>query len=120
MSEKDESLNQDKCRHLVSDYIKEFEKVLQRLEGVGSIFSREKLTFGGQEIIVVMHLCGPYGQKVSPRKVNAIQGMKEECETQMEVRRFLGACGFYHIWIPHYAHVTEPLYGLLKNGKTFK
>ena len=24
----------------------------------------------------------------------------------------MGACAFYHIIIPHYAHVVEPLYGL--------
>ena len=88
MSEKDESLNQDKCRHLVSDYIKEFEKVLQRLD---LTFSREKLAFGQKEIIVVGHICGPYGQKPSLGKVNDIQEMKEECETQTEGVMVLGS-----------------------------
>ena len=37
-----------------------------------------------------------------------------------EVRRFLGACAFYHIWIPHYAHIVDPLYHLLRKGKKFK
>jgi hypothetical protein len=32
----------------------------------------------------------------------------------------LGACTVYHIWIPHYAHVAEPLYGLLKKGPKFE
>ena len=32
----------------------------------------------------------------------------------------MGACAFYHIRIPHYAHVTEPLYGLLKKGRKFE
>ena len=27
---------------------------------------------------------------------------------------------FYHIWIPHYTHVAEPLYGLLKKGRKFE
>jgi hypothetical protein len=43
--------------------------------------------------------------------------MTEECTTEMEVRRFLGACAFYYISIPHYAHVAEPLYGLLKKKR---
>ena len=38
----------------------------------------------------------------------------------MEVRRFLGACAFYHIWIPHYVHIAEPLYGLLKKSRKFE
>ena len=58
--------------------------------------------------------------KPSPSKLSAIQEMKEDCATQMEVRRFLGACAFYHIWIPHYAHVAEPLYGLLKKKRRFE
>ena len=37
-----------------------------------------------------------------------------------KVWRFLRACAFYHLWIPHYAHVLEPLYGLLKKGHKFE
>ena len=29
-------------------------------------------------------------------------------------------CAFYHIWIPHYAHIAESLYGLLKKGLKFE
>ena len=46
--------------------------------------------------------------------------MKEVCESQSEVRRSLGACAFYHIWIPHYAHIADPLYHLLRKGKKLK
>jgi hypothetical protein len=46
--------------------------------------------------------------------------MKKECESQFEVQRFLGACAFYHIWIPHYAHIVHPLYHLLRMGKKFE
>ena len=69
---------------------------------------------------MVGHLCGSYGRKPSPTKVEAISAMKEECGSVTEVRRFLGACAFYHIWIPHYAHVAEPLYGLLKKSRRFE
>jgi hypothetical protein len=46
--------------------------------------------------------------------------MNDDCRSVTEVRRFLGACAFYHIWIPHYAHVAEPLYELLKKGRKFE
>ena len=49
-----------------------------------------------------------------------ISAMKPDCSSVTEVRRFLGACAFYHIWIPHYTHVAEPLYGLLKKGRKFE
>ena len=45
--------------------------------------------------------------------------MKEVCDSVTEVRRFLGACVFYHIWLPHFAHVSDPLYQLLRKGKKF-
>ena len=45
--------------------------------------------------------------------------MKETCINVTEVRRFLGACVFYLIWIPHYAHVADPLYQLLRKDQRF-
>ena len=68
-----------------------YEKVLRRIEGDGFTFSGEKLAFGQREIIVVGHICGPYGQKPSLGKVNDIQEMKEECETQTEGVMVLGS-----------------------------
>ena len=73
------------------DHMKDCEKVLQRLEDANLTFSGEKSTFK-LHILVVGHLCGAYGRKPSPSRVNAIKDMKEECITQTEVRRFLGAC----------------------------
>ena len=93
----------------MTTHIDDCEKVLQRLEGARLTFSGEKSAFGQSEIMVVGHLCGPYGRKPSPAKVEAISVMKHDCSSVTEVRRFLGACAFYHIWIPHYAHVAEPL-----------
>jgi hypothetical protein len=36
------------------------------------------------------------------------------CSSIIEVRRFLGACVFYQIWIPHFADMAESLYKLLR------
>jgi hypothetical protein len=78
------------------------EKVVRRLKEANLTFLEEKSAFGQPEI------------------VNVIQGMKKDCMSQRDVRRFLGACTFYHILIPHYAHVAEPLYGLLKKKRRFE
>jgi hypothetical protein len=118
--ENDKSRNEDGCLKFVVDHIANCEKVLRGLENANLTFSGEKSTFGQPEILVVGHLCGAFGHKPSPTKVDAIQAMNEECTTQTEVRRFLGACAFYHICIPHYAHVAEPLYGLLKKKRKFE
>ena len=90
----------------MTTHIDDCEKVLQRLKGTRLTFSGEKSAFGQSEIMVVGHLCGPYGWKPSPAKVEAISAMRPDCSSVTEVRRF------YHICIPHYAHVAEPLYGV--------
>jgi hypothetical protein len=85
------------------------------------MFSREKSAFRQPEILVVGHFCVTFSRKPSPTKVDAIEAMKEECTTQREVIcRFLGACAFYHILIPHYTHVVEPLYRMLKKKRMFE
>ena len=76
---KDESIGANGCRRFVVDHISVCEKILQRLEGAQLTFSREKSAFGQLEILVVDHLCGPYGRKPSLEKVEAISAMREEC-----------------------------------------
>jgi hypothetical protein len=97
VEEKDEMIGPDGYQNFVATHSDNCEKVLQRLEDARLTFSREKSAFGQSEILFVGHLCGPYGRKPSPTKVEAISAMKNDCRSVTEVRRFLGACAFYHI-----------------------
>ena len=72
VEDKDESVGLDGCQRFVANHIGDYEKVLQRHENVRLTFSREKSAFGQPEILVVGHLCGPYGRRPSPAKVEAI------------------------------------------------
>ena len=117
-SERDLTVQDDGCRAFVSNHIKDVEKILNKLEEVKLTLSIDKSKFGVDEILVVGHLCGTYGRKPNPEKVDAIGRMKA-CSNITEVRRFLGACVFYQIWIPHYAHISEPLYKLLRKRNKF-
>ena len=108
------------CRKFVANHINDCDKILSRLEEVNLTLSGKKSMFGVNEVLIVGHMCGPYGRKPCPTKVEAIQRMKGTCTSITEVRRFLGACVFYVIWIPHYAHVAEPLYQLLRKNQKFK
>ena len=116
--DKDLMVQEDGCRAFVSNHIDDVAKILSKLEEVNLTLSIDKSKFGVNEILVVGHLCGSYGRKPNPEKVDAIGRMKAY-NSITEVRRFLGACVFYHIWIPHFAHVLEPLYKLLCKGKKF-
>ena len=116
---KDLTLDDDGCRRFIKEHIEDVERILGRLEEVNLTLSIDKSKFGVDEIVVVGHLCGRYGRKPNPEKVDAISRMKA-CGSITEVRRFLGACVFYQIWIPHFAHIAEPLYFLLRKGTKFK
>ena len=102
VEDKDETIGPDGSRKFVADHVDNYENVLQRLKSEWLTFFGEKSAFGQSEIMVIGHLCGPYGRKPSLAKVEAISTMKQDCNSVTEVRRFLGACAFYHIWIPHY------------------
>ena len=117
-NQRDLTLHSDGCRAFVSNHIHDVAQILGRLEEVNLTLSIDKSKFGVNEILVVGHLCGSYGRKPNPEKVDAIGRMKA-CSNITEVRRFLGACVFYHIWIPHFAHISEPLYKLLRRRTKF-
>lgn len=115
---KDETLREDGIRQFVWDHMKDVEAILKRLIEVGLTLSGEKSEFGLLEVKVVGQMCGPYGRKPSKEKVEALNQMKD-CESASEVRRFLGGCIFYRVWIPHFAHISNPLYGLLRKNIRF-
>ena len=63
VEEKDEIMDDQGCRKFVADHIHDCEKVLRKLEDVQLTLSGEKSAFGQEEILVVGHLCRPYGQR---------------------------------------------------------
>ena len=89
--EKNEELDESGCRQFVANC----EKILSRMEEVHLTLSGAKSIFEAKEILILGHMCGPYGRKSSPTKLNAIQNMQEKCTSVSEVRRFLGVCVFY-------------------------
>jgi hypothetical protein len=68
MEDKDETMDNRGCRKFVVDHIHNSEEVLQKLEDVHLTLSGEKSAFGQEEILVVGHLCGPYGRRPLSRK----------------------------------------------------
>jgi hypothetical protein len=90
------TLDVDGCKVFVKNHSTDVDKILERLEEVDLTLSIDKSKFGFDEIIVVEHLCRRYGKKLKPEKVDAITTMKA-CNSNTEVRRFLGACVFYQI-----------------------
>ena len=76
VEQKDETMDNRGCWKLVTDHVRDCEKVLQKTEDAHLTLSGEKSRFRQEEILVVRHLCGPNGQKPSLVKVDAIQAME--------------------------------------------
>jgi hypothetical protein len=91
---------------------------LERFQEVGLTISPKKSSFGVAEIKIVGQMCGWYGRKPCPTSVKGIVDLGP-CRNVSEVRRFLGACGFYRIWIENYAGIAEPLFKLLRKDNEF-
>jgi RNase H-like domain found in reverse transcriptase len=115
---KDETKRDDGVRQFVYEHMCDVEAILQRLIEAHITFSGEKSSFGQREITVVGQRCGPQGRRPSDTKVEVIRQIGD-CKSLTEVRRFLGACIFYRSWIPHFAHIAEPLYNLQRKGRKF-
>ena len=94
------------------------EAILQKLIKIGLTLSGEKSSFGLEEVMVVGQICGANGRRPCKLKVDAISEMRD-CRSTSEVRRFLGTCIFYKIWITHFAHIADPLYDLLRKNVRF-
>ncbi|KAL2641461.1 hypothetical protein R1flu_009048 [Riccia fluitans] len=118
--DKDDTMDQRGCKRYVAEHIEGCEKILSRLEEAHLTLFGAKSTFGVWEVVIIGHLCGSFGRKPNPAKIDIIVHIKEVCNSLTDVRRFLGACIFYHIWIPHYAHIAEPLYALCQKGQRFR
>ncbi|KAL3681576.1 hypothetical protein R1sor_024532 [Riccia sorocarpa] len=70
------------CRRFVLDHIRDVEQILARLEEVHLTLSGAKSRFGVSEILVVGHMCGTFGRRPNPEKVDALARMKDcqSCE----------------------------------------
>jgi hypothetical protein len=69
---KDLTLDTDGCRIFVKNHITDVDRILERLEEVDLTLSIYKSKFGFDEILIVGYLCGRYGRKPNPEKVDAI------------------------------------------------
>jgi hypothetical protein len=92
-AKKDKIVRPDGLMQFVWEHLWDVEAILQRLMKVGLTLSGEKSSFGLEEIMVVGQICGANGRRLCKLKVDAISKM-QDCQTTLEVRRFLGACIF--------------------------
>jgi len=102
-----------------------FEDMIDRLTQVFDVLKEARLTlklgkccFGYSEVAYLGFMLSADRVRPAEQKVQAIQQYPRP-KNKHEVRRFLGLCGFFCRFIPHYAQIAQPISKLLKDNLTF-
>ena len=75
-----------------------------------------KCSFGQKEVQYLGHIVSATGIKLDPRKIEAVSCYPLPVSIR-ELKQFLGLTSYYRKFIPHYAHIAEPLYKMLRGPK---
>jgi len=93
-------------------------ETLALLDEAGMKLNLAKCLFAKHQIEFLGFVVSPDGVLPNPIKVQVINDMKRPRSVR-EVRRFLGACGFFRRHVQGFASVARPLTQLTKKGVSF-
>ena len=86
--------------------------VFQRFKEYGVVINPSKCELGVTELTFLGHTLNSQGVGPVQQKVTAIQEFSLP-STKRKLKEFLGLVNFYHQFIPHCAHVLQPIINLL-------
>jgi len=81
---------------------------LATIRGAGLTLSLPKCEFARSEVRLLGHLVGSGVKRADPQRLCAIATIPRPT-TKRELRRLLGALGYYREYIPHFAFIAKPL-----------
>lgn len=100
-------------------HLNHLKETLGLLENAGMKLNLHKCEFARQEVKLLGFIVGRDGIRPNPDKVLAIAAMKRP-RSARDIRRFLGACGFFRRHIPRFATIAKPLTQLTKKNVKFE
>ena len=83
-------------------------RFLVTIRDAGLTFSLAKCEFGQSEVRLLGHLVGSGVKRADPQRLSAIAAIPRPT-TKRELRRLLGALGYYREYIPQFAMIAKPL-----------
>lgn len=95
------------------DMFKRLKQVLEVLKEAKLTLKLSKCYFAYSEVVYLGYTLSADGVRPGEQKVQAIQQYPRP-RNKHEVRRFLGLCGFFRRFIPHYSDIARPISELLK------
>jgi len=93
-------------------------RILQRLENVGTTVSVSKFVLAAPTATIVGHKCTFEGRMPKESKVQKICDWPEPTN-HTQVCRFLGTCGVLRIFIRNFSRIARPLINLMKKDVPF-
>ena len=105
-------------RRFVMEHLQWMDAVLADLERAGATVSGEKSQFCLRGLKMVGFIYDTDGKHPESLKVIKILEWTR-CDTQRDVRVFLGICVYYRVFIENFATISEPLFCLLRKEVVF-
>ena len=103
----------------LEEHVLHVTEVLSRLERETLYGKESKTEYAQPEVEFCGYIVGSGGIRPQPSKLQAVYDWKPPC-TPTQVRSFLGLCGFYNRFVPHFATIAAPLTDLLHKSKTWE
>lgn len=92
--------------------------VLTQLQHANLTANIKKCSFAQPVVEYLGYLITSDGVRINPEKISPIMDYPVP-RTTKDVKRFLGLCGWYRQYVPHFATLIEPLNDCLRKGKKF-
>lgn len=86
--------------------------IFARLRQYGLTAKPSKCHLFKRKVKFLGHIISEKGVQQDPAKWSKFRSL-DQCRNADEVRSFLGLAGFYHRFVPNFAHIAAPLYHLL-------
>jgi len=89
-------------------HIGDLRQFLTTVHDAGLTLNLCKCEFAKAEVHLLGHIVGSGSKRADPQRLNVIATMSRPT-TKKELRRMLGALGYYREYIPHFAQIARPL-----------
>ena len=89
-------------------HLSDVRRFLTIIRDVGMTLNLNKCDFAKSEVKFVGHFVGSGKRRADPQRLEGICKM-ERPHNKTELRKILGAMGFYREYIPQFAHIAKPL-----------
>ena len=99
----------------LAEHVEHLRIVYQKLSEELLYANPEKCTFAQPEVAYCGFIVGSDGVRAQPEKLAIIHAWPQPKEP-VDVRSFLGLCGFYQRFVTNYAQVAAPLNDLLRKN----